>query len=86
MYTQTHNTRTLLISQKVNNTLIISRGSADNVDPTAEVVSSGQSQIKAFDLSKVPPGEPYQTISLLIHPGTPASKKYSTSMPLLIIH
>ena len=57
MFTDTHNTRTLLIPQKVNDTIIISRGSAENVDPAAEVVSSGQSQIKAFDLSKVPSGE-----------------------------
>lgn len=57
MFTDTHNTRTLLIPQKVNDTIIISRGSAENVDPAAEVVSSGQSQIKAFDLSMVPSGE-----------------------------
>lgn len=57
MYSDTHNTRTLLISQKVNDTLVISRGSTDNIDLAAEVISSGQSQIKAFDLSKVPSGE-----------------------------
>lgn len=57
MFTETHNTRTLLISRKVDDTIIISRGSAANVDPAAEMVSSGQSQIKAFDLSKVPSGE-----------------------------
>ena len=57
MYTDTHNTRTLLMSQKVNDTMVISRGSTDNVDPAGGVVSSGQSQIKAFDLSKVPLGE-----------------------------
>lgn len=56
MFTDTHNTRTLLMSQKINDTLIISRGSSENVDPAAAVISSGQSQIKAFDLSKVPSG------------------------------
>ena len=45
------------MSQKVNDTMIISRGSTDNVDPAGGMVSSGQSQIKAFDLSKVPLGE-----------------------------
>lgn len=45
------------MSQKINDTLIISRGSSENVDPAAAVISSGQSQIKAFDLSKVPSGE-----------------------------
>lgn len=45
------------MSQKANDTLIISRGSSENVDPEAEVISSGQSQIKAFDLSKVPSGK-----------------------------
>ena len=45
------------MSQKVNDTMIISRGSTDNVDPAGGLVSSGQSQIKAFDLSKVPLGE-----------------------------
>lgn len=44
------------MSQKINDTLIISRGSSENVDPAAAVISSGQSQIKAFDLSKVPSG------------------------------
>lgn len=45
------------MSQKVNNSLIISRGCSENVDPAAAVFSSGQSQIKAFDLSDVPSGE-----------------------------
>lgn len=57
MFTDTHNTRTLLMSQKINDTLIISRGSSENVDLAAAVISSGQSQIKAFDLSNVPSGE-----------------------------
>ena len=57
------------MSQKVNDTMIISRGSTDNVDPAGGVVSSGQSQIKAFDLSKVPLGEyHFQISTLLIDP------------------
>lgn len=49
-----HVTRTLLLSQKANNTLLVSRGSAANLDAEAESLSSGHSQIKAFDLSNVP--------------------------------
>lgn len=33
--------------------LVISRGSTSNVDPLAEELSSGHSQLKAFDLSNV---------------------------------
>lgn len=51
MTTSDHTTRTLLLSQKVNGTLVISRGSTSNVDPLAESLSSGHSQIKAFDLN-----------------------------------
>ena len=53
MTTSDHTTRTLLLSQKANGTLIISRGSTSNVDPLAESLSSGHSQIKAFGLSNV---------------------------------
>ena len=49
-----HVTRTLLLSQKVNNTLLISRGSDSNIDREAESLSSGHSQIRAFDLANVP--------------------------------
>ena len=42
-----------MLSQKVNGTLVVSRGSTSNVDPVAEMLSSGHSQIKAFDLSNV---------------------------------
>lgn len=49
-----HTTRTLLLSEKANGTLVVSRGSTSNVDLAAEELSSGRSQIKAFDLSKVP--------------------------------
>lgn len=48
-----HTTRTLLRSQKAN-TLVISRGSTSNIDLDAGVLSSGHSQIKAFDLNNVP--------------------------------
>jgi glucose/arabinose dehydrogenase len=48
-----HTTRTLLMSQKQNGTLIVSRGSNSNIDIEAEDLSSGHSQIKAFDLTNV---------------------------------
>ena len=48
-----HTTRTLLLSQKVNATLLVSRGSTSNIDPLAEELSSGHSQIKAFNLDDV---------------------------------
>ena len=45
-----HTTRTLLLSEKVNGTLLVSRGSTSNVDLAAAQLSSGRSQIKAFNL------------------------------------
>ncbi|KAL6717972.1 hypothetical protein ACLMJK_004057 [Lecanora helva] len=53
MSTSDHTTRTLLISNKVNGTLLVSRGSTSNIDPEAETLSSGHSQIRAFDLNNV---------------------------------
>ena len=53
MNTEDHTTRTLLISQKANGTLLVSRGSTSNIDPLAELLSSGHSQIKAFDLTNI---------------------------------
>ena len=54
MNTEDHTTRTLLMSNKVNGTLLVSRGSTSNVDLEAEALSSGHSQIKAFDLNSAP--------------------------------
>ncbi|KAI9804309.1 MAG: hypothetical protein M1833_007116 [Piccolia ochrophora] len=45
-----HVTRTLLMSQKQENTLLVSRGSTSNVDYAAEDLSSGHCQIRAFQL------------------------------------
>ncbi|KAI9814400.1 MAG: hypothetical protein M1827_003256 [Pycnora praestabilis] len=53
MSTNDHTTRTLLLSQKVNGTLLVSRGSTENIDPAAELLSSGHSQVKAFDLENI---------------------------------
>ena len=41
------------MSQKVDGMLIISRGSTSNIDPAAELLSSGHSQIKAFNLNNI---------------------------------
>ena len=49
-----HTTRTLLMSRKVPGTLVISRGSTSNVDPLAEQLSTGHSQLKAFELDNLP--------------------------------
>lgn len=53
MNTDDHTTRTLLMSQKVDGMLLISRGSTSNIDPAAEMLSSGHSQIKAFNLTNI---------------------------------
>ena len=54
MNTDDHTTRTLVTSEKVKTTLLISRGSTSNIDPLASNLSTGHSQIKAFNLGKVP--------------------------------
>jgi glucose/arabinose dehydrogenase len=51
-----HSTRTLHISPLHPNLLIVSRGSDGNIDVSAATAASGHSQVKVFDLSKVPDG------------------------------
>ncbi|KAL8822977.1 MAG: hypothetical protein Q9191_006300 [Dirinaria sp. TL-2023a] len=53
MFNEDHSTRTLLVPQKVNGTLLVSRGSNSNVDLMAESLDSGHSQIKAFTIDNV---------------------------------
>lgn len=48
-----HATRTLLMSQKQPGILLVSRGSASNVDVGSEDFSTGRSQLRAFDMSNV---------------------------------
>ncbi|KAL8929836.1 MAG: hypothetical protein Q9208_000980 [Pyrenodesmia sp. 3 TL-2023] len=50
MNTNDHTTRTLLLSQKADGMLAINRGSTSNIDAEAAVLSSGHSQVKAFDI------------------------------------
>ena len=54
MNTDDHTTRTLVLSEKAEDTLLISRGSTSNIDPLASNISTGHSQIKAFNLGEVP--------------------------------
>lgn len=53
MNTQDHTTRTLLIPQKASNMLVVSRGSTSNIDLEAEQLSSGHSQVRAFNLTSI---------------------------------
>ncbi|EGO54176.1 hypothetical protein NEUTE1DRAFT_68632 [Neurospora tetrasperma FGSC 2508] len=46
-------TRTLLLSQKEDGYLLVSRGSADGNEAQAEVLTNGLSQIRAFDISNM---------------------------------
>lgn len=54
-----HVSRTLLLSEKANNTLLVSRGSSENMDLVAAQLNSGHSQIRSFDISKLLDGRPY---------------------------
>ncbi|KAK7747312.1 hypothetical protein SLS53_001565 [Cytospora paraplurivora] len=49
-----HVTRTLLLSRKSPNTLLVSRGSSENMDPAALQIASGHSQVRAFDINDLP--------------------------------
>ncbi len=53
-----HTTRTLLMSHKQPGLLLVSRGSATNVDTDAEDISTGHSQLRAFDVSNVTASSP----------------------------
>ncbi|OLN88319.1 L-sorbosone dehydrogenase 1 [Colletotrichum chlorophyti] len=48
-----HQTRTLLIPRSKPNVLLVSRGSAPNLDLETAEASSGRSQIRAFNLNKM---------------------------------
>ncbi|KAL8392123.1 hypothetical protein RB595_002349 [Gaeumannomyces hyphopodioides] len=51
-----HISRTILMSRKTKGTLLVSRGSASNMDADARDKGSGVSQIRAFDLGALPDG------------------------------
>ena len=46
-----HSTRTLLIPKRAPGTLLVSRGSAANIDTATAQITSGRSQIRAFDIT-----------------------------------
>ena len=48
-----HTTRTLLLSRKAPGLLVVTRGSTSNIDFDAASLSSGHSQIKAFNVRNV---------------------------------
>jgi glucose/arabinose dehydrogenase len=54
-----HSTRTLLLSRLVDGMMLVSRGSADNVDLGAASLDSGRSQIRAFNLTELADGQSY---------------------------
>lgn len=50
MTTEDHTTRTLLLPRFANGTMVVTRGSTSNIDPLAEDITTGHSQVKAFNL------------------------------------
>ncbi len=53
MSDSSHVTRTLLLSQMVNDTLVVSHGSDGNIDPLAADITSGHSQLRAFNVGNL---------------------------------
>ncbi len=52
-----HTTRTLLVSKKQPDTLLVSRGSNSNEDDDARDITSGHSQIRSYNITQVGPGD-----------------------------
>ncbi|KAK4560445.1 hypothetical protein LTR86_005641 [Recurvomyces mirabilis] len=48
-----HTTRTLLLPQHAPGLLVVTRGSTSNLDPEAEDINTGHSQVKAFNLNNM---------------------------------
>lgn len=61
-----HTTRTLLLSQKMPGLLLVTRGSTENIDPEASVISSGHSQVKAFNITNMTGTYDFDTSGLLL--------------------
>lgn len=66
MNTSDHTTRTLLLSRKAEGMLMVSRGSTSNLDALAEDITSGHSQIKAFNITNATSSYDYNTDGLLL--------------------
>jgi glucose/arabinose dehydrogenase len=56
MYNYYHFTRTLLISKKNPNLLVVTVGSNDNIDQASFQKATGRAAIKVFDLRTLPSG------------------------------
>lgn len=52
-----HTTRTLLVSKKQPDTLLVSRGSNSNQDSDAANINSGHSQIRSYNISRISKGD-----------------------------
>jgi glucose/arabinose dehydrogenase len=48
-----HPTRTLLVPKAQPDTLLVQRGSQDNIDTAAAQISTGRSQIRAFKIAEI---------------------------------
>jgi glucose/arabinose dehydrogenase len=66
MANQGHSTRTLLLSRKADGLLLVSWGSQANIDPAAEDVTTGVSQIRAFNISNMTSAYEYKSSGLLL--------------------
>ncbi|TKA76034.1 hypothetical protein B0A55_05118 [Friedmanniomyces simplex] len=66
MTTSDHTTRTLLRSQHAPGLMVVTRGSTANLDPEAEVLSTGHSQVKAFNLTNQTTTYDFDTDGLLL--------------------
>lgn len=66
MTTSDHTTRTLLLSRKIDDMMLINRGSTSNIDPEAEDITTGHSQIKAFNVNNVTSPYDFNTEGLLM--------------------
>ncbi|KIV94666.1 hypothetical protein PV10_02410 [Exophiala mesophila] len=61
-----HSTRTLLLSRKTEGMMVVSKGSMENIDILAYDVSTGSSQVKAFNLTNVTDPYDYNNEGLLM--------------------
>ena len=53
MTTSDHTTRTLLLPRFAPGLMVVTRGSTSNIDPLADDISTGHSQVKAFNLTNM---------------------------------
>lgn len=60
MSTSGHSTRTLLLSKKQPDLLLVSQGSASNIDPQATDITTGISQIRVFNLTQLAADQVYE--------------------------